>query len=167
MVNGYCFGGAFTPLIACDLAIAAEDAVFGLSEVNFGILPGGLVSRVLADVLSYRDALYYVMTGEPFDGKRAAEIRLVNYAVPRDRLRAETVALAEKLKKKNPAALRAAKQAFKVVRTMDYDQALDYLNAKSLEIRATDKESGRERGMRQFLDEKKFRPGLGTYDRKA
>ena len=35
MVNGWCFGGAFTPLVACDLAIAAEDAVFGLSEINW------------------------------------------------------------------------------------------------------------------------------------
>jgi len=51
MVNGFCFGGAFTPLIACDFAIAAEDAVFGLSEINWGIFPGGLVSRVLADAL--------------------------------------------------------------------------------------------------------------------
>ena len=47
MVNGFCFGGAFTPLIACDFAIAAEDALFGLSEINWGIFPGGLVSRVL------------------------------------------------------------------------------------------------------------------------
>ena len=48
MVHGYCFGGAFTPLIACDFAIAAEDATFGLSEVNWGIIPGGLVSGVKA-----------------------------------------------------------------------------------------------------------------------
>ena len=56
MVNGYCFGGGFTQLIACDIAIAAEDAIFGLSEINFGIFPGGLVSRVIADAMSYRDA---------------------------------------------------------------------------------------------------------------
>ena len=37
MVNGYCFGGAFTQLFSCDFAIAAEDAIFGLSEVNWGI----------------------------------------------------------------------------------------------------------------------------------
>ncbi|MEK6600926.1 MAG: p-hydroxycinnamoyl CoA hydratase/lyase, partial [Candidatus Binatota bacterium] len=72
MVNGYCFGGAFTPLIACDFAIAAEEAVFGLSEINWGIFPGGLVSRVLVDAMCYRDAMYYIMTGDPFDGKRAA-----------------------------------------------------------------------------------------------
>ncbi len=70
MVNGYCFGGAFTPLIACDFAIAAEDATFGLSEVNWGIFPGGLVSRVLAEAMSYRDAMYYIMTGDTFDGKK-------------------------------------------------------------------------------------------------
>lgn len=39
MVNGYVFGGAFTPLVACDIAIAAEDAIFGLSEINWGIFP--------------------------------------------------------------------------------------------------------------------------------
>ena len=94
MVNGFCFGGAFTPLIACDFAIAAEDAIFGLSEVNWGIFPGGLVSRVLADAMSYRDAMWCVMTGDPFDGKKAAEMRLINYAVPKEKLREETMALA-------------------------------------------------------------------------
>src|ERR1700739_4529362 len=41
MVNGWCFGGAFNSMIACDLAIAAEDATFGLSEINWGIIPAG------------------------------------------------------------------------------------------------------------------------------
>jgi trans-feruloyl-CoA hydratase/vanillin synthase len=45
MVNGYCFGGAFTQLIACDFAFAAEDAKFGLSEVNWGILPASSARR--------------------------------------------------------------------------------------------------------------------------
>ncbi len=39
MVNGWCFGGAFSPLVACDLAIASDTAVFGLSEINWGIPP--------------------------------------------------------------------------------------------------------------------------------
>ena len=47
-VNGWCFGGAFMPLISCDLAIAADEAQFGLSEVNWGILPGGTVTRDIA-----------------------------------------------------------------------------------------------------------------------
>ena len=166
MVNGYCFGGAFTPLIACDFAIAAEDAVFGLSEINWGIFPGGLVSRVLADALCYRDAMYYIMTGDSFDGKKAAEMRLVNFAVPRAQLRAETVKLAKKLMEKNPQAMRAAKEVYKLCRTMDYSQAEDYMSAKSVALRATDPEKGREEGTKQFLDEKTYRPGFGPYQRK-
>ncbi len=165
MVNGYCFGGAFTPLIACDFAIAAEDAVFGLSEVNWGIFPGGLVSRVLAEALSYRDAMYYIMTGEPFDGRKAAEMRLVNYAVPRERLREETIRLARKLMDKNPNTLRAAKEVYKTCKDMDFWQAEEYLAAKAVALRATDPERGRDKGIRQFIDEKRYRPGFEAYRR--
>lgn len=49
MVNGWCFGGGFSPLVACDLAIAADEATFGLSEINWGIPPGNLVSKAIAD----------------------------------------------------------------------------------------------------------------------
>jgi trans-feruloyl-CoA hydratase/vanillin synthase len=167
MVNGYCFGGAFTPLIACDFAIAAEDAVFGLSEVNWGIFPGGLVSRVLADAMTYRDAMYYIMTGDSFDGKQAAAMRLVTSAVPRAKLREETVQLANKLMEKNPNVLRAAKEVYKICRTMDYWQAEDYMGAKGTALRATDSEKGREKGMKQFLDDKTYRPGFGAYSRKS
>lgn len=165
MVNGFCFGGAFTPLIACDFAIAAEDAVFGLSEVNWGIFPGGLVSRVLAESVSYRDAMYYIMTGDSFDGKKAAEMRLVTYAVPGDKLREETVKLAKKLMEKNPSVLRAAKEVFKTCKNMDYWQAEEYMSAKGTALKFTDPEKGREKGMKQFLDEKTYRPGFGAYQR--
>jgi trans-feruloyl-CoA hydratase/vanillin synthase len=165
MVNGYCFGGAFTQLVACDFAIAAEDARFGLSEVNWGIFPGGLVSRVIAEVMSYRDAMYYIMTGEPIDGKQAAEMRLITAAVPKERLREETVKLAQTLMAKNPQVLKAAKQVFKTVRTMDYWQADEYMEAKGIALRATDPEHGREQGIKQFIDEKTYRPGLQSYRR--
>lgn len=167
MVNGYCFGGGFTQLIACDIAIAAEDAIFGLSEINFGIFPGGLVSRVIADAMSYRDALYYSMTGDTFTGKQAAEMRLVTFAVPREKLREETVKLCQKLMEKNPAALRATKEVFKTCRNMDYTLAEEYIGAKIVALRATDPEKGRNKGIDQFVKEKKYRPGLESYDRNA
>jgi feruloyl-CoA hydratase/lyase len=167
MVNGWCFGGAFTPLVACDLALAADDAVFGLSEINWGIPPGGVVSRALAETMGSRDALYYIMTGDTFDGARAAAMGLVNRAVPRERLRAETVALATKLKDKNPVVLRAAKQGFRTARTMPWEQAEDYLYAKLEQSQFLDRERARQEGLKQFLDDKSFRPGLGSYDRPA
>src|SRR5437016_14058365 len=166
MVNGFCFGGAFTPLIACDFAIAAEDAIFGLSEINWGIFPGGLVSRVLADAMCYRDAMYYIMTGDPFDGKKASEMRLVNYAVPKEKLREETVKLAKKLMEKNPQVLRAAKEVYKYCRTRDYAQAEDYMSAKGGALRATEPEKRRDAGMKQVLDEKRNLEGLGNSSRR-
>ena len=165
MVNGFCFGGAFTPLVACDFAIASDDALFGLSEVNWGILPGGLVSRVVTDMMTLRDGLYHAMTGDPFDGKKAAEMRLVNYSVPADQLRDETVKLAKKLMEKNPWALRATKQAYKLVRGMDYSQAEDYLAAKGAQIKMQDRESGYDEGIKQFIDDKTYKPGLGPMAR--
>jgi feruloyl-CoA hydratase/lyase len=165
MVNGYCFGGAFTHLIACDLALAAEDAVFGLSEVNWSIIPGGIVSWNVADILNYRNAMYYAMTGDPFDGKIAAQIGLVNFAVPKAKLREETLKLARKLMEKNPAALRYTKEAIRAVRHMEVNAAQDYLAAKSDALRYRDPEKGRDEALKQFVDEKRYRPGLGGYIR--
>jgi trans-feruloyl-CoA hydratase/vanillin synthase len=166
MVNGFCFGGAFTQVSACDFAIAANDATFGLSEVNWGILPGGIVSWNVTQVMSLRNALYYGITGEPFDGKRAVEIGMVNKSVPKAKLKAETVKLAKLLQQKSPAAVRYTKEAIRAVRFMNEPEAADYLNAKSDALKWNDREDGRNEGMRQFLDEKTYRPGLGHFKRK-
>jgi len=111
--------------------------------------------------------MWYIMTGDPFDGKKAAEMKLINYAVPKEKLREETISLAQKLMKKNPQVLRAAKEVYKYCRTMDYAQAEDYMSAKGTALRLTDPEKGRETGMEQFLDKKTYRPGLGEYSRSA
>ena len=131
MVNGWCFGGAFVPLVSCDIAIAAEDAVFGISEVNWGVTPGNLVARALAEVMPTRDAMFYIMTGESFDGRKAAELRLVTEAVPQEQLRARVIEIAGKL--------------------------------TSLSQWVVRDEAARTQGIRGFLDDKSYRPGLGTY----
>jgi len=165
MVNGWCFGGAFTPLVACDLAIAAQDAIFGLSEVNWGIPPGSVVSRSLAEMIPARDAIYYIMTGKTFTGTEAAAMRLVNEAVPRDELRARTTELAKHVGNMNRTVLEAAKTGFKRARSMEWETSEEYLYAKLDQSIANDPEHGREQGMSQFLDDKTFKPGLGAYKR--
>jgi feruloyl-CoA hydratase/lyase len=165
MVNGWCFGGGFSPLVACDLAIAAETAVFGLSEINWGIPPGNLVSKAMADTVGHRKALEYIMTGDTFTGAEAAAMGLVNTAVPLEQLRQATVALAKKLAEKNPVVLRAAKHGFKRCRELTWEQSEDYLYAKLDQSQLRDPEKGREQGMKQFLDEKSIKPGLQGYKR--
>jgi trans-feruloyl-CoA hydratase/vanillin synthase len=165
MVHGYCFGGGFTPVIACDFAFAADDATFGLSEVNWGIIPGGLVAWAVTEILGYRDAIYYSVTGENFSGKEAAAMKFVNRSVPLAKLHEETMAFARKLEAKSPAAVRYTKEAVRSVRGMTKDQALDYLNVKSDALKLNDPEGGRAKAMKQFLDDKVFKPGLGDFKR--
>ncbi len=163
MVNGWCFGGAFTPVVACDLAIAADEATFGLSEVNWGIIPAGNVTKATAETIGLRKALYYAMTGETFDGKQAAEMGLVNESVPRKKLRARTRKLAQLLLTKNQTVLRGIKIAMKRVKYMDWEVSADYLYAKMGEALNFGANKNREKAMKAFLDDKKFKPGLQHY----
>ncbi|CAN7454372.1 MULTISPECIES: p-hydroxycinnamoyl CoA hydratase/lyase [Duganella] len=165
MVNGWCFGGAFSPLVACDLAISADEAVYGLSEINWGIPPGNLVSKAVADTMGHRQALHYIMTGDTFTGKEAAAMGLVNKSVPLAQLREATIELAEKLLAKSPTVLRIAKNGFKRCRELTWEQNEDYLYAKVDQSNYRDPEKGRAQGLKQFLDDKTIKPGLQTYKR--
>jgi trans-feruloyl-CoA hydratase/vanillin synthase len=165
MVNGWCFGGGFSPLVACDLAIAADEATFGLSEINWGIPPGNLVSKAMADTVGHRTSLYYIMTGKTFSGKEAENMGLVNKSVPLAQLKAEVTELANILLEKNPVVLRTAKNGFKRCRELTWDQNEDYLYAKLDQCNHRDTEGGRQEGLKQFLDEKSIKPGLQSYKR--
>lgn len=162
MVNGGCFGGAFTPLIACDVAIAAEEARFGLSEINWGIIPAGNVAKALQTVMQPRAALYYIMTGETFDGRQAAVMGVVTEAVPKARLRDRTQEIANTLTDKNPTILWQAKIAWRNLAAMDWEVADDYLRAKQEQGQFRDANKSRAEGMSDFLDHKLFRPGYGA-----
>jgi trans-feruloyl-CoA hydratase/vanillin synthase len=167
MVHGWCFGGAYAPLYACDLAFCSDDAVFGLSEVNWGILPGGGASKVVADLMPMRDAMYHALMGENLTGQQAAAARLVNESLPADRLEARVRDVAEALLAKNWVTLKATKRAVRAVALMEYDVALDYQIRAQEALMYIDTTRGRQEAMRQFLDEKAFKPGLGAYDKRS
>jgi feruloyl-CoA hydratase/lyase len=160
MVNGWCFGGAFTPMVACDLAIAADEATFGLSEVNWGIIPAGNVTKATSETIGLRNALFYAMTGEPFKGKKAAEMGLVNESVARKKLKGRTTEVARMLLTKNQAVLRGIKVAMKRMRYMDWEASADYLYAKMGEALFFGASDNRASAMKAFLDDKTFKPGI-------
>ncbi|MBS0421780.1 MAG: p-hydroxycinnamoyl CoA hydratase/lyase [Proteobacteria bacterium] len=164
MVNGWCFGGGYGPLFGCDLAFCALEAQFGLSEINWGILPGGGAAKVARELLSFRRAMYHTLMGENIDGRTAAEWGLVNEAVPAAQLQERVTAVARALLQKNPVAIKAAKDAIRRVGEMTYDNAEDYLIRAQEAANFYDAE-GRQEGIRQFIDEKSYKPGLGAYDR--
>ena len=165
MINGWCFGGAYGPLFACDIAVASDDAQFGLSEINWAILPGGGASKVAAELMPYRKAMYHAMMGENLTGKQAAEQGLVTESVPAGELRARVQAIADVLKKKDTQALRATKWAVRRVMEMTYDNAEDYLIRAQEALNQFGGLEARREATKQFLDEKTFKPGLGVFDK--
>jgi trans-feruloyl-CoA hydratase/vanillin synthase len=164
MVNGWCFGGGYGPLFGCDLAFAAEDAQFGLSEINWGILPGGGATKVASELLSFRRTMYHALMGENIDGRKAAEWGLVNEAVPLAQLKARVTEVAKVLLAKNPVALKFTKDAVRRVVDMTYDNAEDFLIRAQEAANSYDNE-GRKEGIKQFIDDKTYKPGLGAYDK--
>ncbi len=107
-----------------------------------------------------RDALYYILTGKSFDGRRATEMGLVNEAVPARELPGEVRKLAGLLKSKNPVAMRAAKELFKLSLNMGYDEALSLALTKSREV--THLSEGRmAEGGRRTVHDGRIPSGLG------
>jgi methylglutaconyl-CoA hydratase len=94
---------------ACDVAVAAEHATFAFTEVRLGVIPA-VISATVLPRLAPRAAAELFLTGDVFDGRRAAEIGLVNAAVPADDLDSTVAAYLASLVRGAPGALAAAKE---------------------------------------------------------
>ena len=106
-VHSYCLAGGMDLMLACDLAVAAEDAVFGYVDIRFG---SGIVSMFLPWIVGVRAAKELVFTGEDrIPAAEAHRIGLVNRVVPRTELDASTLALAEEIAKNEPFVVRTMK----------------------------------------------------------
>jgi enoyl-CoA hydratase len=108
-VHSYCLAGGTDLMLACDLAVAADDAYFGYVDVRFG---SGAVSMFLPWVIGVRAAKELLFTGDDrVPAADALRLGLVNRVVPRDRLDEETLALAEEIAKNEPFVVQATKRA--------------------------------------------------------
>lgn len=166
MVHGYCFGGAFTVLASCDIALTSTDATYGLSEINWGGSPAGLVAKNLTELMTPRQALYLAMTGERFDGSRAVALGLATRAISIDNLETEVFELARRLAESDLQALRTVKESFKQVASMSHETAYWWLMAKSNELRWRQMREGRDNGLAAFAAGS-YRPGFEAYQGQA
>jgi trans-feruloyl-CoA hydratase/vanillin synthase len=161
-INGYCFGGGVDLVGISDLAVAAEDAVMGLSEVNFGVLPAGGTTWAVKNNFNRKQGLRYCLTGETFTGKEAVELGLVNIAVPKEKLAEETERLVGLLVTKNALTLEAIKKVFTKLPTNWYE-AVEFENGKAQELAFFQGEKNWLRhGLKKFKD-REYKPGLGSY----
>jgi enoyl-CoA hydratase/carnithine racemase len=108
-VHSYCLAGGTDLMLACDLAVAADDAYFGYVDVRFG---SGVVSMFLPWVVGMRTAKELLFTGEDrISATEALRIGLVNRVVPREELEGATLALAEEIAKNEPFVVQTTKRA--------------------------------------------------------
>ncbi len=108
-VQGYCLAGGTDLMLACDLAVAADDAVFGYVDIRFG---SGVVSMFLPWVVGVRTAKEMLFTGQDrIPAAEAHRIGLVNRVVPRDRLDDATMALATEIARNEPFVVQTTKRA--------------------------------------------------------
>jgi E-phenylitaconyl-CoA hydratase len=107
-INGVCLGGGLELALACDIRLASENATFGLPEVKWAIIPGQGGTQRLPRAVPPSIALQMILTAEPIDAARAAQIGLVNHVYPLDRLREEAGALAVTIASHPPRAVQSA-----------------------------------------------------------
>jgi len=124
LVNGFCLGGGCELALACDWAVASDNAVFGQPEVLLGVIPGFGGTQRLPRRVGPAMALDLVTTGRKIDAAEALRIGLVNRVMPQAELEAYAEELAKQLKGNGPEAVRNAKQAVHDGMDQDLDSAL-------------------------------------------
>ena len=166
MVNGWCFGGAFTPLCACDLAVAADEATFGLSEMDWGI-PPGRPRQPRPSEKSVGGRQGAALRHRP--GARSTAARPRRWASSTGASRSSACAARSSHSRascwRRTRSCSGRRSSGSSAQTMSWDTAEDYLYAKLEQSQFLDAEHGREQGLAQFLDDKTIRPGLETHKR--
>ena len=157
-IAGWCLGGALTVTVGCDVAIAADDAKFGLPEVNFGHFPAGETTPILANYLQSKHGLYYALSGKMMSAQEAERIGLISRVVPRAELDNEVNEFAKCLAEKSSLALKAVKESWYLSTCSPADASFAISNFISQKIV---RDQGGRPGLEQFV-QKKLRPVSGT-----
>jgi len=150
-VKGYALANGAGLSFACDLTVAAEDAKFGTTAINVGLICLGPAAPLARNV-GLKKALEMVLTGDIISAAEAQRLGLVNRVVPPDQLEAATLELATKLAAKSPLALQIGKAGIYGMQNVPYNQALDMLSDRFAALCSTE---DAEEGVKAFLEKRK------------
>jgi enoyl-CoA hydratase len=146
--GGYALGAGLELAMACDFRVAEEEAALGLPEIDVGLVTG-LQGGLLIRLVGLQAAKEMVYTGEPVSGEEAAELGLVNRAVPAGEGDAAVADIVETLATKSPLVLRRQNEALRTWRSVGVERGIDH----TMELIAAcfDTRDQRE-GMAAFLE---------------
>ncbi|MGA8849014.1 MAG: enoyl-CoA hydratase/isomerase family protein [Dehalococcoidia bacterium] len=110
-INGFCLGAAFELILCCDIRLACDTAVFGLPEIQLGVIPDLGSAQRLPRIVGPGIAKELILTGRRINAAEALRVRLVDHVYPKDQLMVEAKKLAEEIAKINPGLIQGAKRA--------------------------------------------------------
>ncbi|MEX0915382.1 MAG: enoyl-CoA hydratase-related protein [Wenzhouxiangellaceae bacterium] len=151
-INGAAFGGGVGLVSCCDIAVAADHAKFGLTEVRLGLIPATIAPFVIARI-GAANARRYMLTGERFDAHAANAVGLVHETCAAEGLDAQLASITDALLASGPRAVAECKQLIRRVRTFEGPESeLDAITAEWIaRLRVGDE--GQE-GLRAFLEKR-------------
>jgi enoyl-CoA hydratase/carnithine racemase len=149
-VKGYALANGAGLSFACDLTVAAEDAKFGTTAINVGLICLGPAAPLARNV-GRKKALEMVLTGDIITAAEAQRLGLVNKVVPNDKLEEATLELAAKLAAKSPLALQIGKAGIYGMEDVPYHHALDMLSERFAALCCTE---DAEEGVKAFLEKR-------------
>jgi enoyl-CoA hydratase len=151
-VNGFALAGGFEIMLACDLAIASEDAQIGDQHMIYGFFGAGGSPYRLPLLVGMRKAKELIFTGKMISGKEAERIGLVNRAVPADQLESAVDEMVAQLVDKSPVAMKITKAYINRTAYIDADSRLELLIMSALVNHASEDS---QEGMKAFAEKRK------------
>jgi methylglutaconyl-CoA hydratase len=150
-VNGVAFGGGMELLLACDVRVAADTALFALTEVRLGIMPGAGGTQRLPRLVGVARAKELILFGRRIDARRALDIGLVAEVVPAAQLATATEALVDELRGCAPISVAKAKEAIDRGVDVPLSEGLD-LERRCYDVTLFTED--RNEGLRAFADKR-------------
>lgn len=151
MVNGTAIGGGTGFLSACDIAVASEEARFGLSEVKIGLVPAAISPYVIRRIGECK-AREYFLTGKRISARKAFEIGLINEVVSQKKLKEKEEEITKLLLSSGPEAIAACKDLIGKVPGMSFEEVKTFTARMIANLRIS--KEGQE-GMAAFLEKRK------------
>lgn len=153
-IHGAALGGGLELAMACHIRLVTENAKLGLPELSLGLVPGFAGTQRLPRYIGRGKAFEMLWTSEPLTGTEAVQQGLANHAYKEEELLPKAKALAEKIAKKSPLALKASIELVNYAKTNDYEKGLEQESARFLELFGS---KDAEEGIKAFIEKREPR----------
>ncbi len=135
-INGHCLAGGTGFMLACDIVIARDDAIFGTPEVNVGLFPMMIGALIFKNVLR-KKAMEMMLLGKRMSALQALEMGMVTKIFPGSEFEKQTQKILGALSMKSPIGMKLGKQALNSIETMPFETAVHFLSEKLGEVAKT------------------------------